>query len=67
MLAVNMFARIVQTIALGRLLRWFEEEPAADSDGMGNSGFLWASLLIICGMVSFPTKQQQYFETYRVG
>ena len=67
MLAVNMLARIVQTLALGRLLRWFEEDPLPDSDSIGSTGFLWASVLILCGMVSFPTKQQQYFETYRVG
>ena len=29
--------------------------------------YTYAVLLVICGLVAFPTKQQQFFETYRKG
>lgn len=68
-LALNMAVRIVQTIALGRLLRVLEEPlevSSVDGETRAN-GIVWASILVLCGMIAFPTKQQQFFETYRVG
>ncbi len=29
--------------------------------------YMYAALLVLCGFVAFPTKQQQFFETYRKG
>mmetsp|Transcript_33836 Transcript_33836/g.40540 ORF Transcript_33836/g.40540 Transcript_33836/m.40540 type:complete len:82 (-) Transcript_33836:114-359(-) len=43
-----------------------------DTTGGGESvdakkGYLYVRLLILCGLIAFPTKQQQFFETYRKG
>ena len=62
-LAGNMVSRLVQTIALGRILRLLDKGDTADS----TMGYAWAALLVVCGFVSFPTKQLQFFETYRIG
>ncbi len=59
----NIASRLVQTVALGRVLRLFDQTSAARS----TEGYGWAALLVACGLVAFPTKQQQFFETYRVG
>lgn len=63
LLVGNIAARLVQTVALGRVLRLFEQKGT----GSIAEGYAWAALLVACGLVSFPTKQQQFFETYRVG
>ena len=61
LLGLNIIARISQAIFLGELVEHFS------SDNKVNDGYIWASLLILCGFVSFPAKQHQFFETYRKG
>ena len=62
-LMANVASRLVQSIALGRILRILDSnDPMDPLDGYGS-----AALLVACGLVSFPTKQQQFFETYRIG
>jgi ATP-binding cassette, subfamily C (CFTR/MRP), member 4 len=62
-LMTNIASRLVQSIALGRILRILDsDDPMDPLDGYGS-----AALLVVCGLVSFPTKQQQFFETYRIG
>lgn len=62
-LAGNIASRLVQTVSLGRLLRLLDQPPPVKL----YEAYGWAALLVACGLVSFPTKQQQFFETYRVG
>jgi hypothetical protein len=63
-LAVHMASRLVQTVALGRVLRLLDQ--SSDSS-RSVEGYLWAALLVGCALLAFPTKQQQFFETYRIG
>lgn len=65
-LAVHMASRLVQTVALGRILRLLDQSDS-DASNARVTGYAWAALLVVCGMVAFPTKQQQFFETYRIG
>lgn len=62
-LAVHMASRLVQAVALGRLLHFLDQSDDAKSV----EGYQWAALLVLCGLIAFPTKQQQFFETYRIG
>ena len=70
---VNMIARIGQAWALGMLMEQFGKfEVDADADaGVGSidtkKGYLYAGLLVACGLIAFPTKQQQFFQAYRKG
>jgi ATP-binding cassette, subfamily C (CFTR/MRP), member 4 len=60
---LNMASRLVQTFALGRILRLLDSSGPMDPwDGYGS-----ATLLVVCGFLTFPTKQLLFFETYRVG
>jgi hypothetical protein len=63
LLAANMISRIGQALALGLLLDQFDSEKSVDP----KQGYLWASVMVLCGLISFPSKQQQFFETYRIG
>ena len=66
----NMVSRLLQSVALGRILRELDSDSSSSSSSSrlnGNEVYLWAALLVACGLVSFPTKQQQFFQTYRVG
>ncbi|KAL3922295.1 MAG: hypothetical protein SGILL_002279 [Bacillariaceae sp.] len=68
LLVIQMASRIGQAIALGYLLQTFEEDGSdSHSTSWTSSGFFWASILTICGLISFPAKQLQFFETYRKG
>ncbi|KAG7359041.1 multidrug ABC transporter permease/ATPase [Nitzschia inconspicua] len=60
LLVIQMVSRIGQAVALGYLLQTFDRRISA-------SGFFWAGVLTICGAISFPAKQLQFFETYRKG
>lgn len=62
-LLVNMSSRLVQSIALGRVLRILDSTEVMDP----LEGYGWGALLVACGLLAFPTKQQQFFETYRIG
>jgi hypothetical protein len=69
-LAANMMARIGQALALGLLLEQFD----ANINGIDKSsttttqrGYLWALVIVLCGLIAFPSKQRQFFETYRKG
>jgi hypothetical protein len=66
-LAGNMAARLIQTFALGKVLSLLESDDDAVPNNNKLEGYLWAALLVVCGMFAFPTKQQQFFETYRIG
>jgi ATP-binding cassette, subfamily C (CFTR/MRP), member 4 len=72
LLVIQMVSRIGQAIALGYLLQTFDEktnnnDDNNDSNIVVTSGFFWAAVLIVCGALSFPAKQLQFFETYRKG
>ena len=48
------------------------QTPGSTSTSIASQGnvqtmYIYALLLVICGLVAFPTKQQQFFETYRKG
>lgn len=62
LLGVTIIARVSQAIVLGKLVEHF-----ANDNKDNKSGYIWASLLVLCGLVSFPAKQHQFFETYRKG
>ncbi len=73
LMAVNMAARIGQAVVLGLLMdqfgRYGDENGGKESDEDHNSGasYFYAILLVVTGFIAFPTKQQQFFETYRKG
>jgi len=74
LLVINMTARIVQALALGLLMEQFGRfDSADDSEGKdavssrSMQGYLYAGLLVVCGLIAFLSKQQQFFETYRKG
>ena len=81
-LAINMAARIGQALTLGLLMEQFgshnnsEDRGGEDADlketNIGNNidpkqGYWYASLLVLCSLIVVPTKQHQFFETYRFG
>jgi ATP-binding cassette subfamily C (CFTR/MRP) protein 4 len=72
MMAINMGARIVQAWALGLLMEQFarvdvaysaEEQGSVDA----RKGYFYACIIVFCGLVAFPSKQSQFFATYRKG
>ncbi len=75
LMAFNMAARIGQAMALGLLMEQFgrfeQGDFGDDSDSPSHTntkkGYLYASLLVLCGLIAFPTKHQQFFITYRAG
>jgi ATP-binding cassette subfamily C (CFTR/MRP) protein 4 len=67
LLVIQMASRIGQAIALGYLLQTFEDGGIETNSSLLSSGFFWVFILIACGLVSFPAKQLQFFETYRKG
>ena len=72
LLCINMASRLGQAVMLGRLMEVFGNVSSmsndVEEDGMDSKGgYIYASLIILCGMIAFPTKQHQFFETYRVG
>ena len=52
-------AKITQSIALGRLINAFSDDELADE------GFLWASVLTICGLTLLITHHQIFFYGWR--
>lgn len=69
---VNMFSRIGQALALGMLMEQFgkfdpdpgnEEQIIIDT----KKGYFYAGLLVLTGLIAFPTKQHQFFHAYRKG
>jgi ATP-binding cassette subfamily C (CFTR/MRP) protein 4 len=65
-LVINSASRIGQAVALGFLLEQFAEGNSADDTNI-KQGYLWSGIMVICGLVAFPTKQRLYFEMYRKG
>ncbi|KAL7548136.1 hypothetical protein ACHAWF_011427 [Thalassiosira exigua] len=69
----NLTARIGQAWALGMLMEQFgkfDEDGGADESSTVDAkkmGYLYAGSLVFCGLVAFPTKQQQFFRTHRKG
>lgn len=69
---INMASRLGQAVMLGRLMEVFGKFSSMSDDAKEDPmdskwGYIYASLIILCGMIAFPTKQHQFFETYRVG
>ena len=68
---INMSARIAQAWVLGLLMEQFGRFESNDSEEAGSvdtkKGYLYASLLALFGLIAFPSKQMQFFETYRSG
>ena len=62
LLGVTIVAKVSQAIVLGKLVEHFSND---DKDTL--NGYIWASILVLCGLISFPAKQHQFFETYRKG
>lgn len=69
LLAINTAARITQSVALGLLLEQFDRDDDNNTgdDNTNKPGYLWVGLLILCGLLAFPSKQRLFFETYRKG
>ncbi len=81
LLFVNMIVRIGQAIVLGLLMEQFgkyETRPSSSSSATTTENnidendnviksCIYAAIFILCGFIAFPTKQQQFFETYRKG
>jgi uncharacterized membrane protein YgcG len=61
LLLVSMMARIGQAVALGWLLEEFTKKSFTTEH------YQWMAVLIACGAILFPAKQQQFFLTYRKG
>ena len=64
-LAINSASRIGQAIALGFLMEQFVEDNSRNTNT--KEGYIWAFVLVVCGLVAFPTKQHLYFRMYRKG
>ena len=68
---INMMARICQAWALGLLMEQFGKFDAGkDADAKSidaKMGYLYAGIMAVCGLIAFPSKQTQFFQTYRVG
>ena len=78
LMMANISARIGQAIVLGLLMEQFgryeynHQEPQEQSDIKIDvlnvrKSYLYAALLTLCGLIAFPSKQQQFFQTYRKG
>lgn len=61
--AIESAAKIVQAISLGRLIDTFR------NDGLVNKeeGFIWASILVACGLIMLVTHHQIFFFGWRRG
>ena len=72
LMCINMGARIVQAWALGLLMEQFGRFDVGDSsEGNGSvdakNAYFYSGIIILSGLVAFPSKQSQFFETYRKG
>ena len=63
-LAINIAARIGQAIALGNLMEQFVVDRSVNitTNRNAKAGYFWCGILILCGLIAFPTKQRLYFE-----
>jgi hypothetical protein len=66
LLAINMTSRIVQALALGFLMEHLTTTTTTTTNNT-TDGYMWAGIMVGCGLIAFPTKQRLYFETYRKG
>jgi ATP-binding cassette subfamily C (CFTR/MRP) protein 4 len=68
---INFIARIGQAWALGMLMEQFGkyDSNASMSEKVVDAkmGYFYAGLLVVCGLVAFPSKQHCFFMTYRKG
>jgi hypothetical protein len=67
LLAANMTSRILQALALGLLMEQFGSHEQSQESIDAKQGYFSVALLVVCGLIAFPCKQQQFFETYRKG
>lgn len=63
-LVLNSASKIGQAIALGFFMEQFTSEESTTNNGRG---YIWCAVLVLCGLVAFPTKQHLYFQLYRKG
>lgn len=69
MLVINMVFRIAQAFALGLLMEQFGrfDEEKSEREFDAKKAYLFAGIVVLCGLIAFPSKQQQFFHCYRVG
>lgn len=74
LLVISMVARIVQALALRRLLDQFDREDSAQTTSTSSdrassvrTAYLCAATIAICGSLVFTCKQHQFFRNYRAG
>ena len=68
LIMLNSLSKVIQAAALGILLEKLEETVSStSSNNVTSSGYFWAGVIILCGMVAFPTKQHSFFHLYRKG
>jgi ATP-binding cassette subfamily C (CFTR/MRP) protein 4 len=60
MMFCNMTAKVVQALALGRLVESMEDET-------DNSGFTWATIICVCALVVLFEHHHSFFFTWRHG
>ena len=65
----NTVAKLVQAVALGKLVRSFEKDADGSGSGRGNGreGYLWAGVLALTGGFVLVQLHHQYFVTWRKG
>ncbi|GKY92774.1 hypothetical protein MPSEU_000247200 [Mayamaea pseudoterrestris] len=59
LMAIAAAARVVQAVVLGYLIAYFE--------GRNDSGWLWASMIVLCGIVVLFEHHHVFFLTWRKG
>lgn len=62
LMAIAAAGKVTQAVALGKLIDFFD-----DSDAESSVGFLWAGLLVFCGMVILFEHHHLFFLTWRKG
>lgn len=77
LLALNSASKIGQAVALGMLMEQFTttaDDSSLITSGSANSsksssreGYIYCAILILCGLITFPTKQHVYYQLYRKG
>lgn len=82
LLALNSASKIGQAVALGMLMEQFTTTTTDDdssiittssssvnssSSSSSKDGYIYCAILILCGLITFPTKQHVYYQLYRKG
>lgn len=67
---INTIVRIGQAWSLGMLMEQFgkfDSDVSISENVDSKKGYLHATLLVVCGLIAFSTKQHVFFQTYRKG